>query len=104
MTLSINAFKTIGEPSPDDIREATFSLDASGDAFLVLGPTDLTYVQCSGDPTILFDLEYQEGFIDRHYRAVHDGLTAEEIVRIFSAYARQDPNWDDGITWEHITW
>src|SRR5437773_9190200 len=59
-TLDICGGDKIKNPTEADIREAVFALDTNkGEAFLVLGATDTTYIQTSGDQRVGFDLEYQ---------------------------------------------
>ena len=102
MKLDIGGWRTVQDPNEAQIREAIRELD-DFEGFLVLSATDLTYIQSSGDSRVGFDLEYQEGSLDHHYRARKYDFEAETIVAKFSAYAAGDNGWRDGIDWEMIT-
>ncbi len=103
-TLNIRGNKKMLNPSAADIRAAVFALDTrKGDASLVLGPTEMTYIQTGGDQRVGFDLEYQEGDTDHHYRATRD-FTAEEITKALVSYAAGEDNWKAMAEWELVTW
>jgi hypothetical protein len=103
-TLDICGDKKIQSPTEADIRQAVFALDTKkGEAFLVLGPTDMTYIQTSGDQKVGFDLEYQETDAKHHYRAKRD-LTADEIVKVLSLYSTGSDEWKRMAEWELIKW
>lgn len=91
-------------PSAEDIRAAVLGLDASGDAFLILGPDEMSYVQCGGDAKTGFDFEYQDGSVERHFRAKQTGIDAETIIAKFVGFAAGDVEWVKDLEWEHITW
>ncbi|MFH1024201.1 MAG: hypothetical protein V1809_12545 [Planctomycetota bacterium] len=100
--LDICGQKTIKNPSETDIRTAVFSLDAKkGEAFLILGATDMNYVQASGDRDVGFDMEYQEDDLQHHYRSKHC-FSAEEIVRVFTLYKSGNPDWKRRGDWERM--
>src|SRR6476661_4530760 len=49
-TLDICGGKTIQNPTESDLRQAVFALDTKRDeAFLILGATEMTYIQTTGD-------------------------------------------------------
>ena len=103
-TLDICGDKKIPNPSEADIRQAVFGLDTNkGEAFLILGPTDMTYIQTSGDKKVGFDLEYQEADANHHYRAKRD-FTAEEVVKALVSYSTGSDDWKKTTKWEPITW
>ena len=103
-TLDICGGKKIQNPTESDIRQAVFALDTKkGDAFLVLGPTDLTYIQTSGDQKVGFHLEYQEADAKHHYRAKRY-LTADEIVKALVAYSTGADEWKTVAEWDLIKW
>jgi uncharacterized lipoprotein YehR (DUF1307 family) len=96
--------KTIQNPTESDIRQAVFALDTKkGDAFLILGPTDMTYIQIGGDRNVGFELEYQETDAKHHYRAKRD-LTADEIVNVLVAYSTGADEWKTMAEWEPLKW
>jgi hypothetical protein len=81
-----------------------FALDTKrSDAFLILGPTDTTYIQISGDQNVGFHLEYQESDAKHHYRAKR-GLTADEIVKALVAYSIGADEWKTMAEWELVNW
>jgi hypothetical protein len=103
-TLNICGDEEVRSPSEADIRAAVFALDTKkGDAFLALGPTEMTYIQTSGDPKVGFDLEYQEADVRHHYRAKRD-FAADEIVKAFVSYAAGAEDWKNMAEWELINW
>jgi hypothetical protein len=104
MTLDICGERKRSSPSAQDIREAVMNLNASKDAFLILGPTDVTYIQCSGDQKIGFDLEYQDESSKNHFRAKRNDWDAETIITKLSQYCQGDNAWKQGVEWEKITW
>src|SRR5258705_6808870 len=58
-TLDICGDKKIQNPTESDIRQAVFALDTKkDDAFLILGPTDMTYIQTGGGPKGGFKFGY----------------------------------------------
>jgi len=103
-TLDICGAKKIQNPAESDIRQAVFALDTKkDDAFLILGPTDMTYIQTSGDQKVGFYLEYQETDAKHHYRAKRE-LTADEIVKALVAYSTGADEWKTMAEWEPIKW
>ena len=103
-TLDICGDKKIQNPTDADIRQAVFALDTKmGEAFLILGPTDMTYIQSSGDQKVGFDLEYQETDTKHHYRAKRN-FTADEIVKALVSYSTGSDDWKKTAEWELIKW
>ena len=104
MTLDIGGHEQIQSPTESDFRQAVFELDTNrGDAFLILGPTDMTYIQIGGDPKVGFVLEYQDNDPKHHYRAKR-GFTADEVVNAMVAYATGADGWKTMAEWEAIKW
>jgi len=92
----------IQNPSESDIRQAVSALDTKhNDAFLILGPTNMTYIQVTGDPKVGFDVEYQESNLPNHYRSRCD-FTVEEIVRTLVEYYTGPDEWIKSGEWERI--
>ena len=99
-TLDICGNKKIQKPTEADIRQAVLALDTKkGDAYLILGPTDMTYIQASGDQKAGFDLEYQESDIKHHYRAKRDS-TADEVIKALTLYSTGSDDWKKLAEWE----
>lgn len=106
MTLELSSGKRIPTPSPEDIRDALMSLDVQrdGEGFVILGPTEMTYVQASGDRKIGFDLEYQEGTRGHHFRAERADYSAEEVEEVLRAYRDGTIRWSEYGDWKRIDW
>ena len=105
MVLEICGDKKIQNPTDQQLRQQFDALDAKkGDAFVVLGATDLTYIQASGDKKTGFDLEYQDGNKNLHFRAKKASLTLDEILSAFSSYRDGKADWKQVSEWEKITW
>jgi uncharacterized lipoprotein YehR (DUF1307 family) len=103
-TLDICGDKKIQNPTESDIRQAVFALDTKKeDAFLILGPTEMTYIQTGGDKNVGFKLEYQETDTKHHYRANRD-LTADEIVKALVAYSTGTDEWKTMAEWDLVRW
>ena len=102
-TLDISGDKKIQHPTEADIREAVSALNITNkkDAFLVLGPSDWTYIQTWRDQKGGFDLEYQENDTNHHYRATRD-FTAEEIIKALTSYSTGSDDWKRMAEWEHM--
>ena len=104
MKLDICGEKTIVNPTEADIGSALSSLNTdSGDAFVVLGPSDMTYIQASGDQNVGFDLEYQEGTTRQHYRAKQESIPLNAIIEAFVAYRNENLEWKAKFTFERIS-
>lgn len=104
MTLDICGDKQIQSPTESDIRQAVFALDTKQeDAFLILGPTEMTYIQTGGDQKAGFVLEYQDTDSKHHYRAKRE-FTADEVVSALVAYATGADDWKTMAEWEAIKW
>jgi hypothetical protein len=116
-TLDICGEKKIQNPTESDLRQAVFALDTKKeDAFLILGPTDMTYIQTTGDQKVGFVLEYQDTDAKHHYRAKGRGpypidrgwprcdLTADEIVKVLVSYSTGSDEWKTMAEWDLISW
>lgn len=106
MRLELSSGTTIENPTDEQITAALRQLDVQrdGEGFAILGRDDLTYVQVSGDASIGFDMEYQEGSTKKHYRAAREGFTLEEVVRAMAQYRDGAIDWKDYGNWSRITW
>jgi hypothetical protein len=103
-TLDICGERKIQNPSEADIRQTVFALDTeNGEAFLILGATDMTYIQTTGDQKVGFDLEYQESDTKHHYRATRD-LTADEVINALLSYSTGSDDWKKIAEWELMKW
>lgn len=105
MVLDIRRARKIENPTDKQIETELWNLSTENeDCFAILGPSDMTYIQMSGDRSVGFDLEYQDGTVDAHFRATDEKITLDQVVRAFIAYRDADPNWKGEFTFEKITW
>lgn len=103
-TLDVCGQRKIRNPTENDIRREVYALDTNkADAFLILGTTDMTYMQTGGDQKNGFVLEYQENDTEHHYRAKRK-LTADEIVKALVSYSAGSGAWKSMAEWEPVTW
>jgi len=105
VTLTLSSGQEMTDPSDDELREGLAALDVEGDGegFAILARSDLTYVQVSGDQSIGFYMEYQEGGTDRHFRAVREDFSLDEVVATFADYRDGGLEWWRGKDWEQIS-
>ncbi|MDY0171028.1 MAG: hypothetical protein RBS80_31095 [Thermoguttaceae bacterium] len=106
MRLSISNGTEIIGPSDEQIREALSSLDVGrdGEGFAILGASDMAYVQVGGDSELGFDIEYQEGRVSAHYRAVREDYTLDDVVAVLIAYRDGNIDWAEIGEFRRITW
>lgn len=105
MVLDVCGQQRIENPSDADIRRGLSDLDAAtGEAFVIPGSDEMTYIQASGDKATGFDLEYQEGSTAKHYRAARTDISLEEILTALIAYRDGRGAWKEGFAFERITW
>ena len=104
LTLDVCGRRKIQNPTESDIRREVYALDTNKDeAFLILGPTDMTYIQATGDRKHDFIVEYQDSDVGHHYRAKRK-LTTDQIVTALVSYSIGSEAWKRAAEWEHITW
>lgn len=105
MTLTLSSGQEMTDPSDDQFREGLAGLDVErdGEGFAILARSEVTYVQVSGDQSIGFYMEYQEGGTDRHFRAVREDFSLDEVVTTFADYRDGGLEWWRGKDWEHIS-
>lgn len=96
MTLRIGGNKIIENPSDEEIATELWNLDmAYEDSFAILGTSNMTYIQVYGDKDNGFILEYQEGSLACHYKAIDENIPCEQIVESFIAYRCDKTYWRD---------
>jgi hypothetical protein len=104
MTLNVGDRQTVHHPSDADIRAVLAALNVDGgDAFAILGPDEMTYIQASGDRNVGFDLEYQDGSAARHYRATTGAIPLDDVVSAFVAYRDDRADWRAPFNFEKMT-
>jgi len=86
------------------VTEANLRRYIEEEAFAILSINDDTYIQCAeqSEPPYEYILEYQDGSIDRHYRAVAESITLDEVLAAFVKYVRQDASWMREFRWEKM--
>jgi hypothetical protein len=107
MILNLSSGSQVANPTDDQIREFLGRLNVrrDGEGFAILGPEEgESYVQVSGDKTIGFDMEYQEGDVTKHYRAKRNDFKLDDVVRAFTEYRDGTIDWGKYGDWERITW
>jgi hypothetical protein len=108
MVMVVSGDTEITDPTDQQMREHLASFDdrtvSRGEAFLILGSTDTTYIQTSGDKENGFDVEYQEGGTEHHYRAARTDFTLDEVAGMLCAYRDGNPDWKDMAQWERSRW
>jgi len=104
LTLDVCGKRRVQNPTEQDIRREVDALDTNRDeAFLILGATDMTYIQTTGDRKNGFLVEYQDSDAGHHYRAKRK-LTADEIGNALVSYSIGSDAWKRAAEWERITW
>jgi len=78
----------LADPTDDEIREhlERLDVDRDGEGFAIFEREPLTFVQVSGNKTLGFDMEYQEGAANKHYRTQRENFTLDEVVRAMREY------------------
>lgn len=86
-----------------DATEADILASIEGEHFAILGGDD-TYIQYWVDETGKgpYTLEYQEGSLDKHYRAVGEPITRDRVLSALIKYLRGDESWRLDFRWETI--
>jgi hypothetical protein len=105
MVLDICGARKIKNPTDEQIRIELGNLSTKNeDSFAILGPSEMTYVQVSGDKSVGFRLEYQEGSVHAHFRATDERIILDRVVSALIAYRNSNPGWRKSFTFEKITW
>lgn len=106
MTLKLLDGRKIESPTEEQLRQilSAFQAGPDRDAFAILQRDTMTYLQVGGDPSIGFDMEYQEGSVDRHFRADRTDFSLDEVVRAMTAYRDGTIDWDDFGSFSRISW
>ena len=86
----------------DDPDEATMRRAIEEEGFAILGDDPMRYIQCAKQEEEPFEwvLEYQDGTLERHFRAVDGPVTLERVLSAFTRYLANDPSWIADFTWE----
>lgn len=86
----------------EDVKEADLIEAIRGAGFAILGDDPMAYIQCAkGDePPFDYVLEYQDGSLKNHFRAVDEPVTLDRVLSAFTRYLRKDPSWKSDFRWE----
>ena len=102
MILNLEDGSSFEEPDRETIATALARLDGSENGFAVLGSTDMTYIQTSGNPSSGFVIEYQDGSLDEHYGATTDSISLAEVIVAFQEYLAGSDRWKLQFDWEKM--
>src|ERR1700677_3103788 len=102
MKLIVEGNVVCSDPAPESITEALASLDGNKATFAVLERNKMTYMQTSGSVAEGFDLEYQDGSLQKHYYCL-DSLSLEDVTGAFQSYANGGGEWQAAYKWEDET-
>ena len=97
MKLEVESGTVVDDPTEAEIRETI-----EGEGFAILGDDPMTYIQCATDEETpaAYILEYQDGSLKRHFRAVDDPITLDRVISAFTRYLRKDASWKADFKWE----
>lgn len=99
MQLELESGVTIPSPTDTDFTRI------EGEEFAILSGEDSnSYIQCAEmtEPPWEYVLEYQDGSIDRHYRAIGGAIKLDQIKAAFRKYRDGDASWLTDFEWERI--
>src|SRR6516162_10003148 len=99
MDLGLESGKVIHGTTEDDILSYI-----EGENFAILSTDSNTYIQCAEqkEPPFEYILEYQDGSMEEHYRAVDEPITLDWVISAFIKYLRDDPSWRSDFRWEKM--
>jgi hypothetical protein len=100
MYLKLGSGRIIEDATEEDVRTYL-----QGEDFAILEIDAGTYMQCMKRPRLggQYALEYQDGSVDEHFRAVDKPITFERVFAAFRKYLAGDASWRDDSRWERMT-
>ena len=99
MKLELADGTVIKHPNESEIEQAIKTLVPDDDGFAILSHDEMTYIQSTRSSNFDFELEYQAGDTDQHFR-VSEPVPLDNVVEAFKYYARNDPKWKTEFNWE----
>ncbi|MFT5499111.1 MAG: hypothetical protein ACI9TH_004526 [Kiritimatiellia bacterium] len=99
MKLITDGHRNVSDPGAEDIRIALGKMEPGNDGFLILEKNAWHYIQCAGDASVGFSLEYQEGSLEQHYQVEGRKLDTETVLNIFTSYAARETAWRSAVPW-----
>ena len=99
MDLTLESGAVIRDATEQDIRGRI-----EGEEFAILAADDDTYLQCAkqNDAPSEYVLEFQEGELGHHYRAVDDAVPLDRVITAFIKYLRGDESWQSDFEWQRM--
>jgi len=99
MELTLESGAVIRDATEQDLRGRI-----EGEEFAILAADEDTYLQCArqNDAPSEYVLEFQEGDLGHHYRAVDDAVAVDRVIATFIKYLRGDESWKSDFTWQRI--
>ena len=99
MDLTLESGAVIRDATEQDIRARI-----EGEEFAILAADDDTYLQCAkqNDAPSAYVLEFQEGDLGHHYRAVDDAVPLDRVITTFIKYLRGDESWQSDFEWQRM--
>jgi hypothetical protein len=99
MDLTLESGAVIRDATEQDIRGRI-----EGEEFAILAADDDTYLQCAkqNDEPSDYVLEFQEGDLGHHYRAVDDAVPLDRVITAFIKYLRGDESWQSDFEWQRM--
>lgn len=99
MKLELESGFFVSSPTDEDfarIEGEEFAILSAGD--------DDTYIQCAEqtEPPWEYILEYQDGSLSEHFRAIEGPITLAQILMAFRKYRDNDSSWRADFTWERM--
>ncbi len=97
MRLELESGQVVEDATEQDIRTLV-----EGEDFAILSSDPNGYIQCARTETQDYLLEYQEGSLQRHYRATSLPIRLDDVVSVLVKYRRGDPSWKSDFVWERV--
>lgn len=102
MLLTVNGEPVACPPTEAQIDECLRSLSGIPPSFVILSQSRMSYIQAGGSASGGFDLEYQVGMLEYHYRCTNERLDLATVARALKLYLHRDERWKTGLDWERI--
>ncbi len=103
LVMEVDGSQRVSSPSHEDLQLALEGLNAiEGGGFIILGRSEFTYLQLSGNQDFGYTLEYQEESVENHHREASGGLTQEQVLGILEQYRVGDEGWKAACQWEKM--
>jgi hypothetical protein len=92
---------SVENPTRSQVESLLGKLPGGDDSFPILSKSGsgLTYIQTHGGSSVLFIVEYQDGAVERHFRA-RGRYPLQTVIDLFVRYAERDETWLSLVPWE----